>query len=492
MVRAAWRSVILAVLLAGAAQADEFPAGPQHDLVARTCTQCHDAAQVTSQHLGASQWSAVVRSMIANGAKIADADIEDVVAYLAKNFGQTEAQKLKALEDPPASLPIPWRMVEGLAVDPRPPEKADDEPEFPGQTHAPYHKSVDYRVTTITSHLNRPWAIAFLPDGRFLVTQRLGSMVIVDAAGALSPPLSGVPAVSAELGQGGLLDVVLDTDFAQSRRIFFTYDEPLSGKQNRIVVARATLDEKALALRDVTVIFRARPAVPIVYRSKQGSRIAIGRDGFLYVTIGDRDYVAAPPWDIAQRLNNHLGKVIRITKDGAPAPGNPFIGKPDAMPEIWTYGMRSQEGLTFDSHGTLWEIEDGPRGGDELNIVRKGRNYGWPVVTHGIDYPGWVIGDGITHKAGMEPPRYYWDPTIAPSGLSFYDGKLFAAWKDSLFVGGLRGMVLDRLTLKGTKVVSEEPLLTQLRQRIRDVREGRDGALYVLTDVDSLLKLTPK
>ena len=162
------------------------------------------------------------------------------------------------------------------------------------------------------------------------------------------------------------------------------------------------------------------------------------------------------------------------------------------MPEIWSYGMRSQEGLTFDSHGTLWEIEDGPRGGDELNIVRKGRNYGWPVVTHGIDYPGWVIGDGITHKAGMEPPRYYWDPTIAPSGLSFYDGKLFAAWKDSLFVGGLRGMVLDRLTLKGTKVVSEEPLLTQLRQRIRDVREGPDGALYVLTDVDSLLKLTPK
>ncbi len=490
--------LLLSLLLLGAvipvaARADDFPPGPGHDLVAKVCTQCHEAAQVTIQRRGAAQWTQTIQSMIANGAQMTPAEVEQAVAYLTRHYGPSGPQDKAArtLDDPPLSPPIAWRFVEGQPVDTRPPEKADNTPEFPQQTHAPYRKSVPYRVTTITSALARPWAVAFLPDGDFLITQRLGSMVIVDAKGAISRPLDGVPPVSPELGQGGLLDVVLDTDFASNRRIFFTYNEPLPNKQNRIVVARAVLDRAAHALREVTVIFRARPAVPVTYRSKQGSRIAIGQDGYLYVTVGDRDYSQRPPWDIAQRLNTHLGKVIRITADGAPAPGNPFIGVEGAMPEIWAYGMRSQEGLAFDAQGRLWESEHGPRGGDEINIVEKGRNYGWPVAVHGIDYPGTVIGDGITHQAGLEPPRYYWDPTIGPSGLTFYYGKLFPAWRGSLFVGGLRGMVLDRLEIQGDMVVAEEPLLTDRKQRIRDVREGPDGALYVLTDVDSLLKITP-
>lgn len=236
---------------------------------------------------------------------------------------------------------------------------------------------------------------------------------------------------------------------------------------------------------------------------KTGGRIAIAPDGSLFVTIGDRS--DSPPWDVAQRWDTDLGKIIHITADGAPAPNNPFLGKPGVLPEIWAIGTRSQEGLAFDPKtGRLWEIEHGPRGGDELNIIERGKNYGWPVITHGIDYPGTAIGEGITHKDGLEEPVYYWDPVIAPSGLAFYTGALFPQWQGSVFVGGLRGMMLDRLTIVNDKVVAEEPLLTDLNARIRDVRVGPDGAVYVLTDsgtsgmsystphTSKLLKLTPK
>jgi glucose/arabinose dehydrogenase len=261
-------------------------------------------------------------------------------------------------------------------------------------------------------------------------------------------------------------------------------------------VARATLDEAGSALQNLKVIFRSRPAVSVnLYPTKQGSRIAFDRDGTMFVTIGDRDStkLQPPAWNVSQELSTHLGKIIHITQDGAPAPNNPFIGVPDALPEIWVTGTRSQEGLAFDDKGRLWEVEDGPRGGDELNIIERGKNYGWPVVTHGIDYPGWVVNMGATHHSGMEDPRYYWDPTIAPSGLTFYYADLFPAWKGSLFVGGLHGGLLDRLRLSTDgKVIEEEPLLTEIKSRIRDVRVGPEGALYVLTDTNSLLKLTPE
>ena len=402
---------------------------------------------------------------------------------------------------------LPWlATVEGQPIETRPTEKKDNAPAFPEQTRAPYHATAPFKVTTLIDNLHAPWSLAFLPDGKILVTERLpGTMRILDTKGVLSEPLAGVSVVASAAAKDiGLLDVVLDPGFASNHRIFFTFFDFVDGTDSNTNVARARLDEAKGALTDVTVIFRAQPAMPSKrLGGKTGGRIAIGRDGNLFVTIGDRS--DSPPWDVAQRLDNHLGKIIHITPDGAPAPDNPFIGKPGVLPEIWAYGMRSPEGLAFDPRtGRLWETEHGPRGGDELNIIEKGKNYGWPVIVHGIDYPGTAIGEGITHKEGMEEPVYYWDPVIAPSGLAFYTGNLFPQWKNSVFVGGLRGMMLDRLTLANDKVVAEEPLLTDLRARIRDVRVGPDGAVYVLTDsgtasmspntppTSRLLKLTPK
>lgn len=377
---------------------------------------------------------------------------------------------------------------QGRPIESRPPEKADDAPVFPGQTRAPYRASVPYTVTTLSETLNAPWSLAFLPDGKFLITEKAGSMRILDAKGVLSEPLSGVPAVFAR-GQGGLLDVALDPRFAATHRIFFSLSEPRDNGQSGISIARARLNETTNALEDVSVIFRALPALS-GGTANQGGRIAFARDGNLFATIGDRS--GSPPWDMAQKLDTHLGKMIRITQDGAAAPGNPFIGTPGALPEIWSIGHRSEEGLTVDAAGRLWETEHGPRGGDELNTPEAGKNYGWPVIVHGIDYPGTMIGEGVTQKPGMEQPHYYWDPVIAPSGLAVYNANLFPQWKSSVFVGALRGMMLDRLTLSGDKVVAEEPLLVDQKSRIRDVRIGPDGAVYVLTDNGKLLKLSPK
>lgn len=404
-----------------------------------------------------------------------------------------------------ANEPAPLK-VEGRPIETRPPEKGDDRPAFPGQTRAPYHASASFKVTTLIDHLPAPWSIAFLPDGKLLLTERLpGSLRILDSKGVLSEPVTGVANLASPAAKDiGLLDVVLDPHFGTNHQIFFTFFDFVDGTNSNTYVARARLDEAKCALSDVKVIFRAQPAMPSKrLGGKTGGRIAIAPDGSLFVTIGDRS--DSPPWDVAQRLDNDLGKVLHITSEGAPAPDNPFLGKAGVLPEIWAYGTRSQEGLAFDLRtGRLWEIEHGPRGGDELNIIGKGKNYGWPVIAHGIDYPGTAIGEGITHKEGMEEPVYYWDPVIAPSGLAFYTGSLFPQWRGSVFVGGLRAMMLDRLTVVNDKVVAEEPLLTDLHARIRDVRVSPDGAVYVLTDsgtgtvspntplTSKLLKLTPK
>ncbi len=377
----------------------------------------------------------------------------------------------------------------GEPIETRAPELATDKPAFPGQTRAPYRATTPYQVTVITDKLKQPWSLAFLPDGKMLVTEKPGPLLVVSPDGTLSTPISGVPTVYYH-GQVGLLDVVLDPHFAANKRIFFSYSEPVADDKNNIAIASAKLDEAGLSLSDVKVIFRAAPALPKGVAANQGGRLAFAPDGTLFAIIGDRS--ASPPWTVAQRLDTDLGKMIHITVDGAPAPGNPFLNTPGALPEIWSLGHRSEQGLAFDPKGRLWEVEDGPRGGDELNLIEPGKNYGWPIITHGIDYPGELINNGLTEKAGMEQPRYYWDPVIAPSGLAFYTGDLFPAWKHSVFVGGLRGQMLDRLTLKGTKVVDEEPLLVDLHSRIRDVRIGPDGAVYVLTDDTKLLKLTPK
>jgi len=410
--------------------------------------------------------------------------------------------------------PEPAR-IEGKTTETRPPEKSDNQPAFPQQTRAPYHASAPFKVTTLLDNLPVNWSIAFLPDGKLLLTERLpGSLHIFDPKAdpkrALSEPVAGVSALMSPGAKDiGVLDVMLDPHYATNHQIFFTFFDYVKNTDrdtytdSNTYVARAKLDEDKCALADAKVIFRAQPALPSKrLGGKTGGRIAIAPDGTLFVTIGDRS--DSPPWDVAQRMDTDLGKIIHITPDGAPAPDNPFLGKPGVLPEIWATGLRSEEGLAFDPRGRLWETEHGPRGGDELNIIEKGKNYGWPVVAHGIDYPGTPIGDGSTHKEGMEEPVYYWDPVIAPSGLAFYTGNLFPQWKNSVFVGGLRGMVLVRLTIANDKVVSEEPLLTELNTRIRDVRVGPDGAVYVLTDsgtssmsygtplASKLLKLTPK
>ncbi|HEX4272593.1 MAG TPA: PQQ-dependent sugar dehydrogenase [Rhizomicrobium sp.] len=387
-------------------------------------------------------------------------------------------------------IPV-YNMTDGMPIETRPPEKTDDAPLFPQQTRAPYHASTPYKVTVLASSLRAPWAMAFLPGSKILLTERLpGAFRIVGQDGAVSEPLSGLSVLSSG-AQIGLLDVALDPHFSTNHRIFFTWFEWAEKNDNNTYVASARLDAARGALMDVRTIFKASPDLPakgdISAGTKSGGRIAIGRDGYLYVTIGDRDGAGAHPWDVAQKLDNDMGKVIRITAEGKPAPGNPFANMPGALPEIWAYGQRSQEGLAFDAQGQLWETENGPRGGDELNRIVKGANYGWPVITHGIDYSGKPVGDGITAKDGMEQPVYYWDPVIAPSGLTFYNGRQFPAWKGCALVGGLRGMLLDRLTLRDGKVVSEEPLLTDLHQRIRDVRVGPDGAIYVLTDTAGMV-----
>jgi aldose sugar dehydrogenase len=402
---------------------------------------------------------------------------------------------------------LPWiATVEGKPIDTRPTEKKDNAPAFPQQTRAPYHATAPFNVATLVDNMPVPWSLAFLPGGKIILTERLpGRMRILDAKGVLSEPLDGVSVVSAPGAKDiGLLDVVLDPNYAANHRIFFSFFDYIDNTDSNTYIARATLDEKKLAVADVTVIYRSTPAMPSKrLGAKTGGRIAIARDGTLFMTTGDRS--DSPPWDVAQKLDNHLGKIIHITPEGKPAPDNPFLGNPGVLPEIWAYGVRSPEGLTFDPKtGRMWQVDHGPRGGDELNIIERGKNYGWPVIVHGIDYPGTPIGEGMTHKEGMEEPVYYWDPVIAPSGLAFYTGNLFPQWKNSLFVGGLRGAMLDRLEIVNDKVVAEEPLLTDLRTRIRDVRVGPDGAVYVLTDsgtpsmspntppTSKLLKLTPR
>jgi glucose/arabinose dehydrogenase len=343
-----------------------------------------------------------------------------------------------------------------------------------------------FRVDTIAVGLEHPWAIAFLPDGRKLITERPGRLRILDADGKLSDPVTGVPEVAA-VGQGGLLDVVLAPDFASSRRIYFSYAEP-RGIVNGTAVAHARLVESGrnAKLEDVTVIFRQEPGRGGGFHF--GSRIAFAPDGNLFVTLGERN--AMQP---AQDLSGHLGKVVRIAPDGSVPKDNPFVGKEGVRPEIWSYGHRNpQSAAIHPVSGKLWIVEHGARGGDEINVPEAGKNYGWPVISYGRHYSGAKIGEG-THKEGMEQPIHYWDPSIAPSGMAFYTGDAFPAWRGNLFVGALVQRHLQRLELDGEKIVSEERLLIGFGERIRDVRQAPDGTIWVLTDASNgrVLRLSP-
>ena len=334
--------------------------------------------------------------------------------------------------------------------------------------------------------LAHPWAVAFLATDRFLVTERPGRMRVVDAQGRLGPPLAGVPEVAAG-GQGGLLDLVLDSDFAANRSLYFCYAEPGQGGASGTALARAKLAADERSLQDVQVIFRAKPK--LVSRLQFGCRIVEARDGTLFLALGER----FGPKEKAQDLDTDLGKVVRLHKDGSVPKDNPLVGRQGALPEIWTWGHRNPEGMTLAPDGALWETEHGPQGGDEINVLRPGRNYGWPVITYGENYGGGPIGAGITQHAGMEQPLHYWVPSIAPSGMAFLTSDRYGdALKGNLFVGSLKFGYLDRIELAGGKVVREHKELQGVG-RVRDVRQGPDGYLYLLTDEDDgkLVRVVP-
>ena len=341
-------------------------------------------------------------------------------------------------------------------------------------------------VETVASGLAYPWAIAFLPDGRMLVTERAGRLRIVAKGGNLSPPVEGVPQVFAR-GQGGLHDVILDRDFANNNTIYFCFAMPVSGGGQTALARARLVDGNPPRLDGVKVIFQQDGSPSS--GNHFGCRIVQARDGNLFLTTGDHFRYR----DDAQNLGNHLGKVIRVTTDGGVPPDNPFVKRAGAKPEIWSYGHRNMQGAALNPQsGKLWTHEHGARGGDEVNIPEAGKNYGWPVITLGIDYSGAKIGVG-THQAGMEQPVKSWVPSIAPSGMAFYTGDLFPKWRGNLFVGALAGQTLVRLDVNGEKVGAEERLLQNLRERIRDVRQGPDGALYIATDNSNgrILRVSP-
>lgn len=344
----------------------------------------------------------------------------------------------------------------------------------------------------IVKGLQHPWGLAFLPGQRYLVTERPGRMRVIESSGKTHEPISNLPEVDAR-GQGGLLDVILDSSFADNRIVYFCYAEPGTGLSNSTAMARARLSDDFKRLEDVKVIFSQQPKVSstahfgcrIVERQVNGEP-----DGTLFLTLGDR----FSRMHDAQKLDNHLGKVVRVQKDGSVPKDNPFVGLRDALPEIWSYGHRNGQGATLGPDGRLWMNEHGPQGGDEINLPEAGKNYGWPVITYGENYGGGQIGEGLTRKSGMEQPLHHWTPSIATSGMTFLTSERYgAAWKHNLFVGSLKFQYLNRMELKDGKVVAEHKLLENLGQRIRDVRQGPDGYLYVLTDSPrrQLVRLTP-
>ena len=343
----------------------------------------------------------------------------------------------------------------------------------------------DIRVTEIATGLEHPWSVALLPDGGFLVTERPGRLRRVDANGTLSAPITGVPAVWAQ-GQGGLLDVALAPDFATSKRIYLSYAEAGDDGTAGTAVARATLGDGALS--DVSVIYRQQPKLS--GGNHFGSRLAFDTAGHIFISQGERNNRPT-----AQKLDMLQGKLVRLHLDGRVPRDNPFVGRKDARPEIWSYGHRNMQGLAFDPRtGKLWESEHGPRGGDELNLPQPGKNYGWPIITNGIDYSGLKISESVgTSAPGMEQPHHFWPKSPALSGMAFYTGRPGTPWNDSLFLGSLVEGNLIRLQLQGDRIVGEERLLDDLGERIRDVRVSSDGNVYVLTDADDgkLLRLEP-
>ena len=351
------------------------------------------------------------------------------------------------------------------------------QPAFEGQTRVSGVKTeTEYEISEFATGLSNPWGMANLPDGRIIVTEKGGTLRIISQSGTVSPTISGLPTVNSS-GQGGLLDVAVDPDFIANSMLYWTFSQNGSNG-TATAVAKGKLSEDESEILNPEVIYTALPEFNGT--AHYGSRIVWDANGNLFVSTGERS--SASIRGEAQSLDAALGKVLHITKNGEPVDGNPFEGQSGTLPEIYTYGHRNVQGLAIHpTTGDLWEVELGPRGGDEVNLIVPGKNYGWPIITHGIEYSGNAIGQGITQLEGMEQPVYYWDPVVSPSGITFYSGSLITEWKNNLFLAALSGQHIVRLVIEDNKVVGEERLLEGI-SRFRDVLEGTDGALYALTD----------
>ncbi|MFT3747679.1 MAG: PQQ-dependent sugar dehydrogenase [Agriterribacter sp.] len=359
---------------------------------------------------------------------------------------------------------------------------------FSGQTRiAGIKTGAAYKVENIQRNLNSPWAIVPLPDGRLLITEKAGTMKIFSASGQLEKTVTGLPVVDAG-GQGGLLDAAPDPDFSNNRVLYWSFSETQAGGGNLMALAKGILSANETTIENASVIFRATPKLTNS-NLHYGSRIAFSIDGNLFVSTGERSVMEGRVQ--AQRLNSNLGKIFRLTKDGEPAAGNPFAEDDNANPEIYAYGIRNPQGLAIHPvTGDLWEAEFGPRGGDEVNIIKAGKNYGWPTITYGIEYSGATIGQGITQKDGMEQPVYYWDPVVSPSGITFYTGDAIPEWKNNLFLGALSGKHIVRLVIDANnKVVAEERLMADKNERVRDIANHPNGSLYAVTDEGNLYRI---
>ena len=360
-------------------------------------------------------------------------------------------------------------------------------PAFDGQTRIKtIATATSYKADSIAGKLGHPWAIIPFTNNRLLMTDRTGFMQVLSADGAVLKKITGFPTVD-DGGQGGLLDVALDPDFEKNNIIYWAFSEP-HGSANLTAVAKGQLNEKDSVIHNPVVIFRATPELKSNYHF--GSRLLFDKEGYLFVTAGERSELEGRRQ--AQLLNSGLGKIFRITKDGKAARGNPFINQQGAMPEIYSYGHRNPQGLDMNpATGDLWETEFGPRGGDELNLIKAGKNYGWPVITYGIEYSGEKIGDAIQQKEGMEQPVYYWDPVLSPSGIIFYSGNAIPEWKNNLFICGLSSMHIARLVIENNKVIGEESLLADKKERFRDITQ-MNGMLYAVTDAGNMYRISKK
>jgi aldose sugar dehydrogenase len=393
----------------------------------------------------------------------------------ASSFNHAPAQSVKKEKD--SLAPVETKKA-----------NSDYKPSHPGQTRINGVKTTTpYKIDKIAEKLGKPWAITLLPDGRWIVTEKSGFMTIYSMDGTLQKKITGFPPVD-DSGQGGMLDVAPDPNFARNKTIYWSFSEKQPSGSNLMAVAKGQLSADESTIVNPTVIFRATP--DLNSRQHYGSRLLFDKAGNLFVSTGERSILDGRRQ--AQLLSSRLGKIFRITKEGKPAPGNPFLNDKDAMPEIYAYGVRNPQSLAFHPvTGDLWEAEFGPRGGDELNIIKPGKNYGWPTITYGIEYSGQKIGDAIQQKAGMEQPIYYWDPVISPSGMIFYTGNAIPEWKNNLFIGGLSSTHIVRLVIVNNKVVGEERIMEDKRERVRDLAYA-NNMLYAVTESGNMYRISKK